>query len=138
VASVIVDTGCIVALLDRRERHHEQCAQVMSALTEPPITCEAVIVESLHLLRNIEGAAELILNDVQRGLYQLPYALALRAAEVARLLKKYADIPMDFADACLVDLATQTGMARILTLDSDFRIYRWGKNRPFELLLEIE
>jgi predicted nucleic acid-binding protein len=45
---------------------------------------------------------------------------------------------MDLADACLVDLATEMGTGRILTLDSDFKIYRWGRNRPFELLLEIE
>jgi uncharacterized protein len=57
--------------------------------------------------------------------------------EVAKLLRKYADVPMGLADACLVDLATQTGHGRILTLDSDFKIYRWGRNRPFELLLDI-
>jgi hypothetical protein len=44
---------------------------------------------------------------------------------------------MSLADACLVDLATQTGSGRILTLDADFGIHRWGRNRPFELLLEI-
>jgi uncharacterized protein len=67
----------------------------------------------------------------------LPFALSPRVSEVAKLLKKYADVPMDLADACLVDLATQLGTGRILTLDNDFKIYRWGRNRPFELLIEI-
>jgi predicted nucleic acid-binding protein len=134
---VLLDTGCIVAMLDRRQRYHEQCFAAMAALTEPPITCEAVISKSCHLLRHVEGAAEAILEDVQKGLYRFPFVLSTRAADVARLMKKYADVPMALADACLVDLATQTGRGRILTLDSDFKIYRWGRNRPFELLLEI-
>jgi uncharacterized protein len=72
---------------------------------------------------------------VEKGVFQIPFSLAKQAAEVARLMKKYADVPMDLADACLVDLATQFGTGRILTLDGDFTIYRWGRNRQFELLL---
>lgn len=60
-----------------------------------------------------------------------------RTSEVEALLKKYADVPMDLADACLVDLATQTGSGRILTLDGDFRVYRWGRKRAFEMLIEL-
>jgi predicted nucleic acid-binding protein len=53
-------------------------------------------------------------------------------------LKRFANVPMDLADACLVDLATEARTGRILTLDHDFHIYRWGRNRPFEVLLQIE
>ena len=133
----LLDTGCLVALLDRRERFHQQCVAVVTALPPPLFTCDAVIAESIHLLRHVHGADQAILEDVRVGTYRLAHVLASRAADVARLMKKYADIPMDLADACLVDLATQTGSGRILTLDSDFRFYRWGRNRPFELLLEI-
>lgn len=97
---------------------------MIDALLVPLITCEAVIVESCHLLRHVDGARDAILENVQKGIFQVPFALADRAAEVARVMKKYADVPMDLADACLVDLATQLGTARILTLDSDFTIYR--------------
>lgn len=135
---VLVDTGFIVARLDRSERNHAQCLEVGDSLTEPLITCEAVIAESCHLLRHLKGAKEAILENVEKGVIQLPFVLASRAAEVARLLKKYGDVSMDLADACLVDLATQTGTGRILTLDSDFKFYRWGKNRPFEVLLALE
>lgn len=134
---MLLDTGCIVALLDRSEMRHEECLAAVDVLAGPLITCEAVIVESCYLLRRLDGASEAILDNVRTGIFQIPHVLASRAAEVAKLLKKYADVPMDLADACLVDLATQTGTGRILTLDSDFRVYRWGKNRPFELLLEI-
>jgi predicted nucleic acid-binding protein len=136
--AVLVDTGFIVARLDRSDNYHEQCLSVVDGMDGPLVTCEAVIVESCYLLRHLSGAKSAIMENVQQGIFQIPFTLAHRAAEVARLMKKYADVPMSLADACLVDLATQTESGQILTLDSDFRFYRWGKNRPFELLLEIE
>lgn len=109
----------------------------MSALGAPLITCEAVIAESCYLLRDIGGTAAAVLENVDRGIFQIPYRLAGNAGGVRKLMRKYADAPMDFADACLVDMASDYRTGRILTLDSDFRIYRWGRNRPFELLLTI-
>jgi predicted nucleic acid-binding protein len=96
-----LDTGCIVAFLDRRERYHQQCMAALSTLTAPLITCEPVLMESCYLLRRVEGANQAILEDVRKRVYQLPHVLADRAAEVAKLLKKYADVPMDLTDACL-------------------------------------
>lgn len=134
---VLLDTGAVVALLDRSERHHVQCAEVISSLDGPLVTCEAVIAESCYLLRGLRGAAQAVLENVDGGAFLIPFRLAGNAARVAKLMSRYADVPMDFADACLVDLATQLQTGRILTLDADFRVYRWGRNRPFELLLEI-
>jgi predicted nucleic acid-binding protein len=133
---VLLDTSCIVALLDRSERHHEECAGVVLDLEGALLTCEAVIAEACYLLRQVSGAAAAVLENVARGTFLIPYRLADRAASVQKLMKKYANAPMDFADACLVDLASAQSTGRILTLDSDFRLYRWGKNRPFSLLLE--
>jgi len=124
-----------VALLDRSERHHRECVDVVSALATPLITCEAVVAEGCYLLRDIEGAATAVLENVDRGVFQVPYRLTGNAGAVLKLMRKYADAPMDFADACLVDMASNYRTGRILTLDADFRIYRWGRNRPFELLL---
>src|SRR5437660_9241890 len=108
----ILDAGCLVALLDRRERFHQKCVEAVTALPPPLFTCEAVIAESIHLLAHVHGADQAILEDVRVGTYRLAHVLATRAADVARLMKKYADVPMDLADACLVDLATQTGSGR--------------------------
>jgi predicted nucleic acid-binding protein len=135
---VLVDSGFIVALLDRSERNLRRCVEVGDSLVEPLITCKAVIAESCHLLRGIDGASQAILENVAKGIIQVTFAMSDRATEVARLMKKYADVPMDLADACLVDLATETGTGRILTLDSDFRFYRWGRNRQFEILLDVD
>jgi predicted nucleic acid-binding protein len=109
----------------------------VSALEAPLITCEAVIAESCYLLREIRGAASAVLDNVDRGIFQIAYRLTGNAGGVLRLMREYADVPMDFADACLVDMASDYQAGRILTLDADFRVYRWGRNRPFDLLLAI-
>jgi predicted nucleic acid-binding protein len=137
VKPILLDTGCIVALLDRSEQHHRQCAEVVSSLAGPLVTCEAVIAESCYLLRGLAGAAQAVLENVESGAFLIPYRLAGSAAKVRKLISKYASLPMDFADACLVDLASQFESGRILTLDDDLRLYRWGRNRQFDLLLEI-
>lgn len=137
MTSVLLDTGCVVALLDRSSRHHEQSVDAVTSLDAPLITCETVIAESCYLLRNLGGAPEAILENVDRGVFLVPYRLSGNAASISKLMQKYADLPMDFADACLVHMADDFKTGRILTLDSDFRIYRWGRNRPFEFLLTI-
>lgn len=137
LTAVLLDTSCIVALLDRSERHHQECVDVVSALAAPLITCEAVIAESCYLVRDLKGAAAAVVENVDRGIFQIPYRLSGNALGVTKLVKKYAGVPMDFADACLVDMASDYHTGRILTLDADFRVYRWGRNRPFELLLTI-
>ncbi len=126
-----------MALLDRSEQHHRECVDTVSGLDAPLITCEAVIAESCYLLRDIEGAAGAVLDNVDRGIFQIPYRLTGNAGGVLKLMRKYADVPMDFADACLVDMASDYRTGRILTLDADFGVYRWGRNRPFDLLLAI-
>ena len=134
---VLLDTGCIVALLDRSEQHHAPCAEVVGELEAPLVTCEPVLAEACYLLRQVRGAPAAVLQNVERGIFLVPYRLAGSAAAVSKLMKKYADVPMDLADACLVDMATSYQTGRILTLDRDFRLYRWGKNRPFQLLIEF-
>jgi len=133
---VLLDTGCIVALLDRSEANHEICAAAVSDAGFSLVTCEPVIAEACYLLRKLRGAADAVLENVERGVFILPFRVDQSTRPVRALMKKYGQVPMDLADACLVHLATELGTGRILTLDGDFRIYRWGKNRPFELLID--
>jgi predicted nucleic acid-binding protein len=136
VTPVLLDTGCIVALLDRSERNHQRCVEAVEELAAPLVTCEAVIAEACWLLRELDGAADAVIENVEAGVFEVPFRLASRARAIRVLMKKYKRVPMDLADACLVDLADELDTGRILTLDSDFQIYRWRKNRAFELLLE--
>jgi predicted nucleic acid-binding protein len=134
--AILLDTGVIVALLDRSERKHAACAEAIEEAFAPLVTCEAVIAESCYLLRGLAGAAEAILENVRTGVFQIPFQISQAAAPLQRLYRKHRDREMDLADACLVHLAGELGSGDILTLDRDFEIYRWGANKPFHLLLE--
>jgi predicted nucleic acid-binding protein len=136
VALTLVDTGVIVAALDRSERYHQVCAEVLTT-TSRLLTCEAVLAESCYLLRRIPGAAERLLQNVSEGILQIPFQLSLSAPAIVRILRKYRDREVDLADACLIHLATELKTGEILTLDRDFLVYRWGSNRPFRILIDI-
>ena len=135
---VLLDTGVIVALLDRSERHHARCVAIVEELERALVTCEAVIAESCYLLRRLGGAAETVLENVERGVFHVPFQLSQSAAPVRGLLRKYRDVPADFADACLIHLADQLNTGDILTLDRDFESYRWRRTRPFRLLVNVD
>ena len=134
---VLLDTGVIVALLDRDERYHDACASALRELAAPLVTCEAVIAESCFLLRSFSGAPDRVLENVERGTFRIPIRLEGSAHTVRALMRRYASVPMSLADACLVQLADSLDTGRILTLDGDFNVYRWRRSRRFELLLDL-
>lgn len=131
---VLLDTSVIVALLDRSERMHRRCAEEVQELGAPLVTCEAVIAESCYLVRKLRGAPEAIIENVARGIFQIPFQLSREAASVRAILRKYQDREIDLADACLIHLASEFETGEILTLDKDFEVYRWGRNKAFRLL----
>lgn len=118
--------------------YHERCVRALEELVGPLVTCEAVIAESCYLLRRLPGAAETVLDNVERGVFQIPFQLSRSAAAVRAAMRKYRDLPVDFADACLVQLAEELNTGDILTLDRDFESYRWRRSRPFRLLVELD
>lgn len=134
---VLLDTGVIVALLDRSERTHGICAEIIAGLSSPLVTCEAVIAESCYLLRGILGAAEAVVENVESGVFQIPFRLAEAPATIRRFLHKYRDRCPALADACLVYLAGELGTGSIATLDSDFDVYRWGKSKSFHNVIRL-
>ena len=134
---ILLDTGVIVALLDRRERYHAGCVALVERLERPLLTCETVIAESCYLLRALPGAAETVVENVERGVFQIPFQLSQAAATVRLLLRKYRDLPASVADACLIYLADQFNTGDILTLDRHFNTYRWHRTRPFHLLIDL-
>ncbi len=131
---ILLDTGVIVALLDRSERLHRQCVEAVRQADAPLITCEAVIAESCYLVRNLPGAPEAINANVAEGIFQIPLQLSREAVGVRSMLRKYQDRAIDLADACLIHLANEFETGDILTLDKGFEIYRWGRNKGFRLL----
>ena len=134
---VLLDTGAIVALLDRSEQYHAAALQTVNKVTTPLVTCEAVIAESCYLLRKLKGAPEAVLENVSAGVFQIPLPLSACAKEVKSILTKYRRRETDLADACLIHLAETFGTGDILTLDRDFHVYRWSGNRVFQILIPL-
>lgn len=124
-----------MALLDRSERNHRRCAEVVAELDAPLVTCEAVVAESCYLLRELRGAADAVLENVERGVFEIPFRLDRASKVVRALMRRYASVPMDFADGRLVHMADELETGRILTLDDHFAVYRWRRSRVFDRLL---
>jgi predicted nucleic acid-binding protein len=131
-----MDSGVIVALLDRSERQHEACVEAVETIAAPLVTCEAVIAESCYLLRRLKGAAAAVLENVASGVFQIPLQLSRDCRSVQQILQKYSDREIDLADACLIHLAQEFQTGDILTLDSDFEVYRWSRNKRFRRLIQ--
>ena len=138
MSPILVDTGFLVALYDRREPMHNICRQLHDQLENPLVTCEAVIVEALHLLRFLLKAKQNILASIDQGVLEIRFRLSESAGQVQALMEKYIDTPADFADACLIRMADELDTGDILTLDRDFTHYRWRRTRPFRMLIPLE
>jgi predicted nucleic acid-binding protein len=138
VNPVLLDTGVVVALLDQSERFHERCARIVKSIESSLITCEAVIAESTYLLRKLPEAPEAVIENVAAGIFQIPFQLSNETSGLKQILRKYRDRRIDLADACLIRLADEFETGDILTLDSDFKIYRWRRNKPFRMLIDLD
>jgi uncharacterized protein len=135
---IIVDTGAFLALFNKRDTYHAIAQQAFLNLSEPLITTYPAITETSYLL------AQMVNHTVQRNFLK---AICQNAFEVfqieqnhlermVELMERYADLPMDLADASLVVLAEHLEHGRILTVDRrDFNTYRWNNNQPFQNLL---
>lgn len=123
VRLTLLDTGPLVALLKRDERHHAWALDTFAALDGRLLSCEAVLTEAFFLLQRWPGLVASILERVEQGRLQVE-PLAQDAASLRRLMSRYANVPMSFADACLVQLSERHPAAKVLTLDSDFAVYR--------------
>ena len=127
----------IVGLLDRTDAGHEICVQALEMVDRPMVTCEAVVSESCFLLRHIHGAPEEVVMNLEQGMFQIDFQLSASVRGVRNFMRKYADTQIDFADACLIQMADELNTGDILTLDSDFLHYRWRKTKPFNLLIPL-
>ncbi len=122
-ASMIADTGLIVAYLDPDDQHHGWAAEQFERCPSF-LTCEAVITESCHLAQRQHDGGARVLGLLAAGVLNIAYSVRGDESNVAELMAKYADRPMDFADACLVRMSEQHPNCEVLTVDSDFLVYR--------------
>ena len=131
----LLDTGPLVALLFREDRHHQRCFEAFESFRGLLLSTEAVLTEALHLLARIPGGQQDCLEFFIRGGATLVPVTRASLRHCQSLMAQYEDVPMDFADATLVTLAEDTGIRDVFTLDRrGFHVYRIGKRGTFRLL----
>jgi predicted nucleic acid-binding protein len=134
-AGVLLDTGPLVALIDKTDSRHSEAMSFFGQCSPPFITSEAVITEACYLVgKGGSVGAQKIIELGTKGLYQIPFAMKDHWLLLESLMEKYRDVSISLADACLIRCAEIHNEPRILTFDSDFEFYRWGRNKKFEIL----
>ena len=134
-AGILLDTGPLVALLSRHDVNHERARRIFAECAPPFRCCEAVVAEACFLMRKVHAAGPAgVVALGARGVYSIALAADEHWTSLEALLKKYADRPISLADACLIRCAEIHQEARILTFDSDFKVYKWARTRKFALV----
>ena len=133
---VLVDAGPLVALLDRRDVNHHWVQEELARLHDPLITCEAVLSEVFFLVSRLRGGTATFAELLTEGLVitSLTFSFSQHAVEILRSLRRYSNLPMSFADACLVRLSEIERDSIIFTTDRDFLAYRRNRRQPIPLI----
>jgi predicted nucleic acid-binding protein len=124
MTAAIVDTGPLVALFDRAERHHDWVAERFKELDAPLLVCEPVLAEAMYLLARYSKAPDAVLELIGHGALRVAFRIDEHIDALRKLLQKYRDTPMSLADACIVRMSEIHNRHVVLTLDSDFLVYR--------------
>ena len=122
--AVIVDTGPIVALLNPSDRWHEWSVEQFRGYRAPLVTCESVFSEASYIVRPHSKGREALLGLIRQGVIRIAFDLQTEVELVDRLMRRYANVPMSFADACLVRMSEINTASVVCTLDADFHVYR--------------
>jgi uncharacterized protein len=127
----IADSGFIVAFGNRNDRCHAWAVEIACHLTEPLLTCEAVLAEAAFQLRS----AAYILELVEEGMLRPAFDVSRHVAPLAALARRYSDRHPDLADLCLIRMSELYPHHVVLTVDeTDFRVYRRNKREAIPLL----
>lgn len=127
--SVLVDSGPMVAYLDKSDHYHDWAVERFGGVPAPLIVPEAVISETCFLLAEVPQAVAKVGDYLRRGVLVLAPIGGGAQARIFALMEKYRQVPMSYADACLLWLAETHSGSRVFTVDSDFSIYRLERSR---------
>ena len=133
-SGVLMDAGPLVAYRNRRDTRHEWAVETFASLAPPLISCEAVLTETGFLLARAGVSPVWPVDQLAGGLIGIGLQIGAEAEAIGALMRRYANVPMSLADACLVRLAEMTGLP-ICTLDRDFAIYRAHRRRNLDLIM---
>lgn len=127
----IADTGFLVALANRRDMNHDWAVEIANAITEPALTCDAVLAEATYHL----GDARVTLGFIEDGLVRAEFSIDEHSQRLRELAQRYADRKPDLADLCLIKMSELNPKLPVITTDlADFRVYRRGRREAIALL----
>jgi uncharacterized protein len=132
---ILIDTGPLVAMLNRRDRYFSWVREQLTFLTPPFHTCESVISDSCFLLQKGKIDPAPLFSLLSRKLILISFDLQRELDSVSALIEKYSNLPMDLANACLVRLAEKEPDANLMTLNSDFLIYRKSNRQIIPIII---
>jgi len=132
----LIDSGPLIALFDRDDRYHKASVEFIKNNRYELITTIASITETLHLLDFSRNAQVDFLNWINAGAVTIEPISADDFLRIRELIVKYADLPMDFADACLVFLGDKLSINQIATVDRDFDVYRLKGKKAFTVFVK--
>jgi predicted nucleic acid-binding protein len=132
---IILDTGPLVAYLSENDNYHDWAREQLKRISFPLLTCEAVITEASFLVQRNTGSSQIIVEMLQQGLLSIPFLLSEEVDTINELMQKYNNVPTSLADACLVRMAEIYSESEVLTLDSDFYIYRKYNKQQIPIII---
>jgi uncharacterized protein len=133
--NVLLDTGPLVAFLNRRDRFHDWSVAQWGQIAPSMLTCEAVISEACFLLAATGSGSDAVMKMIHRKIIMISFHLDEHIQPVKRLLLKYRSVPMSLADACLIRMSELYQDRHIFTLDSDFNLYRKNRRRMIPTIM---
>lgn len=133
--SILIDAGPLYALINHREYYHRWAIAQVDRFAPPYYTCEAVLSEAHFLLGRAHGGSKQLNKMIADGGIVPAFSYADHIDRVNALMETYADVPMSFADACLVRMAEIHPKGWIFTTDGDFRIYRKDKTDRLDVIM---
>jgi predicted nucleic acid-binding protein len=132
---VILDAGPLVAYLSKNDNYHAWAIEQLEQISFPLLTCEPVITEASFLVYRSTGSSQIIVEMLQQGLLVIPFVISDEINAIVQLMQKYSNVPMSLADACLVRMVEIYSKNEVLTLDSDFYIYRKYEQQQIPLII---
>lgn len=130
--NILIDSSILIAYYSAKDNYHDSVCSFFEQCTSELITTTACVTEVMYLLSRDYRTQNEFLNDLAQKLYQCIPLLSEDFARIKRLNEQYADLPGDFADLSLICSSERLNISAIITLDSDFDIYRRYRKQPFE------
>jgi len=134
--TIFIDTGPLYAFFDKNDQYNRWTGDQFANITEPLVTCEAVIAETIFLMLVSGISPGYLFTFIQRGHLKISPVLTNsdQVQRIREIIIKYNNLPASFADACLVQMYEKKSSGKVFTLDNHFSIYRTSKGKPLVLI----